>query len=194
MLILLLTSPFFAKAQQEVLDGYIQEALANNLVLKQKNVSIEQSLLALQQARSLYLPTSWLEGQYTLAQGGREINIPVGDLLNPVYSTLNQLTGTSKFPQSENVSEQFLPNNFYDVRLKTTVPVYNPELKYNKSIHEKKVTMQETDVKIYKRELVREIKQRAGSAAPQARHLAAYHLPNRAAAALCAPRPRHRQD
>jgi outer membrane protein TolC len=159
MLILLLTSPFFAKAQQEVLDGYIQEALANNLVLKQKNVSIEQSLLALQQARSLYLPTSWLEGQYTLAQGGREITIPVGDLLNPVYSTLNQLTGTSKFPQIENVSEQFLPNNFYDVRLKTTVPVYNPELKYNKSIHEKKVTMQETDVKIYKRELVREIKQ-----------------------------------
>ncbi|TAH05280.1 MAG: TolC family protein, partial [Sphingobacteriales bacterium] len=62
-------------------------------------------------------------------------------------------------PQIENVSEQFLPNNFYDVRLKTTVPVYNPELKYNKSIHEKKVTMQENEVKIYKRELVREIKQ-----------------------------------
>lgn len=159
LLILLLASPFFARAQQEVLDGYIQEALANNLVLKQKNVSLEQSLLALQQARSLYLPTSWLEGQYTLAQGGREINIPVGDLLNPVYSTLNQLTGSSKFPQIENVSEQFLPNNFYDVRLKTTVPVYNPELKYNKSIHEKKVTLQENEVKIYKRELVREIKQ-----------------------------------
>lgn len=159
LLVLLLASPFFAKAQQEVLDAYIQEALANNLVLKQKNVSLEQSMLALQQARSLYLPTSWLEGQYTLAQGGREINIPVGDLLNPVYSTLNQLTGSSKFPQIENVSEQFLPNNFYDVRLKTTVPVYNPELKYNKAIHEKKVTMQETEVKIYKRELVREIKQ-----------------------------------
>ncbi|MGB4772557.1 MAG: TolC family protein [Chitinophagaceae bacterium] len=159
LLALLFTAPFLAKAQQEVLDGYIQEALANNLVLKQKNVSLEQSLLALQQARSLYLPTSWLEGQYTLAQGGREINIPVGDLLNPVYSTLNQLTGTSKFPQIENVSEQFLPNNFYDVRLKTTVPVYNPELKYNKSIHEKKVTLQENEVKIYKRELVREIKQ-----------------------------------
>ena len=44
MLILLLTSPFLAKAQQEVLDGYIREALANNLVLKQKNVSIEWKL------------------------------------------------------------------------------------------------------------------------------------------------------
>ena len=157
--VLLMLAGLPAKAQQQVLDDYIQDALANNLVLQQKNVSLDQSMLALRQARSLFLPTTWLEGQYTLAQGGRGISIPVGDLLNPVYSTLNQLTGSSKFPQIENVNEQLLPNNFYDVRVKTTVPVYNPELKYNRSIHEKKVTLQQNELTIYKRELVKEIKQ-----------------------------------
>jgi outer membrane protein TolC len=158
-LLALLASPAKVKAQQEVLDGYIKEALANNLVLQQKNVTLEQSLLALKEARGLYLPTTWFEGQYTLAQGGRDINIPVGDLLNPVYSTLNQLTNSEKFPQVQNVSEQLLPNNFYDARIKTTVPVYNPELKYNKNVREKQVTLQQNEVDIYKRELVKEIKQ-----------------------------------
>jgi outer membrane protein len=158
-ILFLFAVPAKLKAQQQVLDGYIKEALTNNLVLQQKNVTLEQSLLALKEARGLYLPTTWFEGQYTLAQGGRDINIPIGDLLNPVYSTLNQLTNSEKFPQVQNVSEQLLPNNFYDARIKTTVPVYNPELKYNKNVREKQVTLQQNEVDIYKRELVKEIKQ-----------------------------------
>ena len=148
-----------AQAQQEILDGYIQEGLANNLVLQQKNVSLDKSMLALRVARSLYLPTTYFEGQYTLAQGGRDINIPIGDLLNPVYSTLNQLTGSTKFPQVSNVSEQLLPNNFYDLRIKTTMPIYNQELKYNKTVREKQISLQQNEVNIYKRELIKEIKQ-----------------------------------
>jgi outer membrane protein TolC len=148
-----------AQAQQEILDGYIKEGLANNLVLQQKNISLEKSMLALRIARSLYLPTTYFEGQYTLAQGGRDINIPVGDLLNPVYATLNQLTGSSKFPQISNVSEQLLPNNFYDLRIKTTVPIYNQEIKYNKTVREKQISLQQNEVSIYKRELIKEIKQ-----------------------------------
>lgn len=163
VLILLLASFFLSTsktfAQQEVLVGYIQEGLANNLVLQQKNISLEKSMLALRVARSLYLPTTYFEGQYTIAQGGRDINIPVGDLLNPVYSTLNEITGTNKFPQIANVSEQLLPNNFYDLRIKTTVPIYNQELKYNKTVREKQIHLQQNEVNIYKRELIKEIKQ-----------------------------------
>jgi outer membrane protein len=159
LLLEILSVPGKANAQQAVLDNYIKDALVNNITLQQKNISLQQSMLALKEARSLYLPTTWLEGQYTVADGGRQINIPVGDLLNPVYSTLNQLTGTSKFPQIQNVSEQFLPNNFYDVRIKTTAPIYNPELKYNRQVREKQVAMQQHEVDIYKRELIRDIKQ-----------------------------------
>lgn len=141
------------------LDQYIKEALANNLVLQQKNITLEKSLLSLKEARSYFLPTTYFDGSYTLAQGGREITIPVGDLLNPVYQTLNQLTGTNKFPTIENVSEQLLPNNFYDLRIKTSVPVYNPALKYNRGIKEQEIKLKGNEIDIYKRELVREIKQ-----------------------------------
>jgi outer membrane protein len=145
-------------AGSQDLRQYIDEGLKSNLVLQQKATGLEKSLLAIREARSLYLPTTWVEGQYTLANGGRSIDIPVGDLLNPVYKTLNQLTGENKFPQISNVSEQFLPNNFYDLRLRTTMPIVNPDLKYNKLISEEQSILQKHEVMIYKRELVKEIK------------------------------------
>lgn len=137
---------------------YLEEALGNNLALKEKTLSLEKSLLALQTARSLFLPTTKLEGQYLLSKGGRSIDIPVGDLMNPVYKTLNQLTGSSNFPTIGNVSEQLNPNNFYDLRIRTTMPLYNPDLKINRTIQEKQVAMQNHEIDIYKRNLVRDIK------------------------------------
>ena len=156
ILSLLLISAF-AQAQ-EPLDGYIREGLNNNLVIKSKQVSLEKSLLALKEAKSLFLPTSYFDGQYTLAQGGRAISIPVGDLLNPVYQTLNQLTGTDKFPTISNVEEQLLPNNFYDLRIRTSMPIVNNELKANRNIKQKETAIRENELTIYKRELIREIK------------------------------------
>ena len=156
LLSLLLISAF-AQAQ-EPLDVYIREGLNNNLVIKSRQVSLEKSLLALKEARSLFLPTSYFDGQYTLAQGGRAISIPVGDLLNPVYQTLNQLTGTDKFPTISNVEEQLLPNNFYDLRIRTSMPIVNNELKANRNIKQKETAIRENELTIYKRELIREIK------------------------------------
>ena len=144
---------------QTVLDQYIADAFNNNLVLKEKKIGLDKSLLAIKEARSLFLPTTWFETQYTLAQGGRTINIPIGDLLNPVYNTLNQLTSSSRFPTVQNVNEQFLPNNFYDVRIKTTMPLINPDISINRNIKQQEVQLKENDVLIYKRELAKEIKQ-----------------------------------
>jgi outer membrane protein len=160
LFIILIACNQSASSQTAVpLDAYINEALANNLILQQKNITLEKSLLSLKEARSYFLPTTYFDGSYSLAQGGREITIPVGDLLNPVYQTLNQLTGSNKFPTSENVSEQLLPNNFYDLRIRTSVPLYNPALKYNRGIKEQEIKLKGNEIDIYKRELVREIKQ-----------------------------------
>lgn len=146
------------QAASPVLESYIKEALDSNLVVKQKNTSLEKSMLALKEARSYFLPSVQLGGSYTLAQGGRQIAIPVGDLLNPVYSTLNQLTQSNKFPQISNVEEQFLPNNFYDVRVRTTYPLINPDIKYNRQIREQQIKMSEGEIAIYQRELVKDVK------------------------------------
>ncbi len=156
-LLLFATNP--VNAQNDIPAQYISMAMENNLVLKEKKLSLEKSLVALKEARSLFLPTTWFEGQYTLAQGGRSIDLPVGDLLNPVYKSLNQLTGSNNFPTISNVSEQLLPNNFYDVRVKTTMPLINPDLKINRDIHQQQTQLQQNEITIYKRELTKELKQ-----------------------------------
>ncbi|MFN9999240.1 MAG: TolC family protein, partial [bacterium] len=154
--LLLLVAPTLSAQNQ--LDKYIQEAFANNLVIQEKKLSLDKSLIAIKEAQSLFMPTTWFETQYTLARGGRAINIPIGDLLNPVYKTLNQLTSSSNFPTINNVSEQFLPNNFYDVRIKTTLPVINPEININRDIKQQEVRLKENEILLYKRELTKEIK------------------------------------
>ncbi len=155
---LLLLPMVFAARAQSIPGDYITQAFEGNLVLKEKKLTLEKSLLALKEARSLFLPTTWVDGQYLLSKGGRTIDIPAGDLVNPVYKTLNQLTGSSSFPQVSNVSEQLNPDNFYDFRVKTTMPIINPDIKINRNIREQQVGLQQQEVDIYKRELVKEVK------------------------------------
>jgi len=154
-LFFLITRDLFS---QPVLDDYLKQGLENNLVLTEKKGSLENSLLALKEAKSLFLPKTWFEGQYTLAGGGRSIDIPVGDLLNPVYTTLNQLTSSNNFPKIANVSEQLTPDNFYDARIRTTLPLLNPAIRINRDIKVSEVTLQQNEIDMYKRELVKEIK------------------------------------
>lgn len=155
LLIGLQTTPIQA---QQVLDTYIKEGLANNLVLQEKNASLEQSLLALKDAKSYFLPSVDFGASYTLAEGGRTIAFPVGDLLNPVYSTLNKLTASNSFPQIANVSEQLLPDNFYDTRFRTTVPVLNTDLIYQNQIRKEQVNWTNNQVEIYRASLIQDIR------------------------------------
>ncbi|MFZ9236953.1 MAG: TolC family protein [Algoriphagus sp.] len=143
---------------QTVLDTYIKEGLANNLVLQDKNASLEQSLLALKDAKSFFLPSMDFGANYTLAEGGRTIAFPVGDLLNPVYSTLNKLTASNKFPQIENVSEQLLPDNFYDTRFRTTLPLLNTDMIYQQQIRKEQVNWTSYQVEIYRATLIQDIR------------------------------------
>jgi len=78
--------------------------------------------------------------------------------MNPVYATLNQLTASDRFPQLENINTNFFPRNFYDVRARTSMPLVNTDLIYNKKIRGQQVLLQEYEVQIYQRELVRNIK------------------------------------
>ncbi|WP_240755168.1 TolC family protein [Pedobacter sp. SYP-B3415] len=150
--------PVAAQARQDVVDGYVREGFRSNIVLQQKQVSLQKAVNALQVAKSMYLPAISFQAAYQSGQGGRSIDLPVGDLLNPVYSSLNQLTGTENFPQIANVSQTFFPNNFYDAKLHTAVPILNTDLGYNKKIQEAQLGIQEFEVIIYKRELAKDIK------------------------------------
>ena len=146
-------------AAQQLVDGYVAEGLANNLVLKEKNTSLEQSLLALKDAKSYFLPSLEFGASYTLAKGGRTIDFPIGDLLNPVYTTLNKLTGSNSFPQLENVSNQLLPNDFYDARFRATLPLINTDLNFQKQIRAQQVELTALQVETYRSTLIQDIRQ-----------------------------------
>jgi outer membrane protein TolC len=114
--------------------------------------------LALKDAKSFFLPSMDFGASYTLAEGGRTIAFPVGDLLNPVYSTLNKLTASSNFPQIDNVSEQLLPDNFYDTRFRTTLPILNTDIKYQNQIRKEQVNWNSYQVEIYRATLIQDIR------------------------------------
>lgn len=155
IVLVLLVAPVMA---QQALDTYIDYGLKNNLVLRQKNVTLDKALLSLKIANGLFSPSLTLLGNYTNGDGGRSISFPVGDMLNPVYNTLNQLTGSDNFPQIENVNQNFFPKNFYDVRARASMPILNTDLVYNRKVRADEALLQEYEVAIYKRELVRNIK------------------------------------
>jgi len=143
---------------QTSLDGYIKTALSNNETIKQQQFLLSKSLYALKEAKSLFLPSVGFNGTYTIADGGRTVDIPVGDLMNPVYKTLNQLTGTNNFPQIQNQNVLLNPNNFYDAKIRTTYPIINAEIEYNRKIKKQQYNLQQIEINLYKRELVKEVK------------------------------------
>lgn len=156
MTLLLLT--FVNGFSQTKLDDYIKTALDNNETIKQQHFLLNKSLFALNEAKGLFLPSVAFHSAYTLANGGRTVDIAVGDMMNPVYSTLNQLTGTNNFPQIENQSVLLNPNNFYDAKIRTTYPIINAEIQYNKKIKTQQVSLQQIEIDLYKRELVKDVK------------------------------------
>ena len=157
MKVLLLTIFYFsfqlAQGQSGVLENYISEGLKNNLQLQQEALNVEKSFSGLSQSRSLFLPQVSANSSYTLANGGRTITIPVGDLMNPVYSTLNQLTGTNNFPQIENSTTQFLPNNFHDTKLRVIQPLFNSDIYYGYKAQKELITVQQAKKNAYENEL-----------------------------------------
>src|SRR3954470_7340240 len=107
IILICLIASGFAKAQSQVLEAYVQEGIKSNLQLQQEQLNYDKSVENLNLAKALFLPQLSANSSYSWAHGGRKITIPVGDLMNPVYSTLNQLTGTNAFPQIQNSNTQF---------------------------------------------------------------------------------------
>lgn len=93
-------------------DPMVKAVWKQNKELQARSFELKKAESSFMEAKAMYRPSVNFGAQYTLAYGGRSIALPIGDLFNPVYSTLNQLTGTNNFGSLENVETQFLPNNF----------------------------------------------------------------------------------
>ena len=88
---LLLIASMSVSAQSDILNNYVQQGVANNESIHQQNFQLQKSMYALKQATGLFFPSLSLEANYIDAKGGRTIDVPIGDILNPVYQNLNQI-------------------------------------------------------------------------------------------------------
>ncbi|MEO8225546.1 MAG: TolC family protein [Gammaproteobacteria bacterium] len=115
-----------------IVDDYVREALASNLALRSQSFDVERQLARLEEARSRYLPQLELDARYTRAEGGREITLPIGDVINPAYQTLNELlVANGEPPRFDNVPDtsfRFLREREQDTRLTLRQPVYAPAI------------------------------------------------------------------
>lgn len=113
-------------------DALVAEALQTNLGLASVEAGVDQRLAVLDQVRAQFLPTIDLQLRYSRADGGREIVFPVGDLLNPVYSSLNALLTAAgqpaPFAPIDNVSFRFLREREQDSVVRLSQPLYDARL------------------------------------------------------------------
>ncbi len=131
-LILSLCSSVVFAAENNSLDDYIQRALTSNQQLQAASLDLDSSLSSLDAVRAAYRPKLALQARYSRNDGGREINFPIGDALNPVYRSLNQLTANTanptQFPDINNVEVAFLRERDQDTRLNLSAPIYAPAI------------------------------------------------------------------
>jgi outer membrane protein len=143
-----------ADAPSAVLNAYIQEGLKSNLALKQESLEVSRVTESITQAKALFYPRLTFNPTYSLAAGGRRLQFPVGDLLNPVYATLNQLAGSDRFPTNiPNVNELLAPNNFHDTKLSVQYAVFNTDIQYNYLIQKDLLSVQEARKRVVENEL-----------------------------------------
>lgn len=146
----------------ESLEEYIEYGINNNLTLNRKEISCRQSINALKVARGKFLPAVTIEARYSRAGGGRIIDFPVGDLMNPVYSTLNEylaaIGAEPQFPMNiPNERIPFLREEEHETKLRLTQPIFHPSILYNYRIRGNMAQIAQYDQIIFRKELKRDI-------------------------------------
>ncbi|MGS2763029.1 TolC family protein [Sinomicrobium sp. M5D2P9] len=146
-------------AQNKTIQGYIEEGLNNNIALQNEELSLKEAHYRLEVAKGMFYPTLAFKSDYTYSSGGRAFTFPIGDLLNPVYNSLNELTQSNDFQNIPNATFNLNANDFYNHRLSLAVPLIDKEIFVQKKLRKENISQQEAEVLVYKRKLVRDIKE-----------------------------------
>jgi len=132
-LMMLSASSFAAPRElQNVIDDYVAQGMRSNLALQAETYTVQQAKASLDAARAHYLPELSLDARYTWSHGGRDISFPIGDALNPVYSTLNQMLEAQgqagNFPHIDNITIPFLRAHEEDTHISLRQPIFAPAI------------------------------------------------------------------
>jgi outer membrane protein TolC len=142
---------------------FIQVGLKSNLGLKQQQFNLQKSMEALNEAYGLLFPSITLQARYSRAGGGREFTIPVGDFVNPVYKSLNDILISQgldrRFPEDvPNQKIPFLRKKEHETRLRLIQPLIQPVIWNNYRLKSNLREIEKLKMDIFKRSLIAEIK------------------------------------
>jgi outer membrane protein len=141
------------------LDRYVEEGLRNNLALRQKYFNLEESMEALKEARRMFFPSLFINARYTWASGGREMTLPVGDMLNDIYEALNEVTAGHPYPTDfEDESLPIMPEREQETKMTFVQPLVMPKTIMNLKIQSRLRDVRELEIAIFRRILGAEIK------------------------------------
>lgn len=115
-----------------IADQYVRIALQGNLTLQGQELEVQRAEAALDAARARFFPELSLQARYTRADGGRQIDLPIGSLLNPAYQTLNELLQAhGEAPRFAPLPDQVIPfqrSREQDTRVTLRQPLYQPAI------------------------------------------------------------------
>lgn len=143
--------PAVTHAQPVTLEGYVREGLRSNLALQQRHFGYEKSLAALRAARGRFLPSLTLSGRHSHLAGSV---LDLGELINPVYATLNQLLQAEAFPRGLDLR---LPLQ-RETKVTLSQPLFHPAIYYNYRVHTHRREAEAAQVQSFRRQLVADIK------------------------------------
>ena len=150
---------FSISAQNETLENYIEYGLQNNLALKQKIFDLQKSNSVLDEARGMFFPSIGINARYSRAGGGRDISFPIGDIVNPIYGSLNYLLQQNVYPTDiRNEVIPFLREREHETKISLVQPIFQPSIYYNYKIQDKMLEISKLEKNNYARSLVAEIK------------------------------------
>ena len=123
-LVAALATPAIAN-RPDPLGPLVEEAIQANLSLQGERLAERASAAEVQEAIGLYLPRVDLESRYSDVHGVQNL----GNLINPAYAALNQLTGTNSFPTDIDIT---LPQR-HDTHLRLSQPLLAEGIRANVS-------------------------------------------------------------
>jgi len=144
---------------QQTLEDYIQTGLKNNQEFIRQQLQTQIAEQELKEAKGKFMPDISLEASYMWADGGRTIDVPAGDLINPAYRGINEILGEERYPTNiSNTSEQFLPNDFHETKIRLIQPILNSSIYFNEKAKAAQVSAELAHEQALKNTLIKEIK------------------------------------
>lgn len=120
---ILFAAPPAAAQRPDPFAPFIREGLKNSLTISRERLAEDQSEAAVRQARALYLPTLTFDARYSRTSGV----LDVGELVNPAYRALNEITGSNRFPTDVDATLPLAQ----ETRFRLGQPVFNAAIRAN---------------------------------------------------------------